>query len=93
MNVDVDFIKHVAATARINLSEKEAKAFVPQVKDILDAFRKLDEVNTDNVKPSFHPIVLKNRLREDEPQKCLSKEEALKNAESQGDYIRGPKIL
>ena len=69
----------------------EIKKFVPQLKEILEYFSKLDEVNTAKVKPSFQPVELKNMLREDKIKKCLSQDKALENAKEKKDgYFKGP---
>jgi aspartyl-tRNA(Asn)/glutamyl-tRNA(Gln) amidotransferase subunit C len=94
MEIDRTLIQHVAEVARINLSEPEIKEFLPQLKEIIKAFSEIQEVNTDNTEPSFHPIELKNALREDTPKKGLSNEEALRNTKHRKDgYFKGPKIL
>ncbi len=94
MKVDKELILKVATNARINLKEEEIKEFISQFKEILDSFSKLNEVNTNNVKPSFHPIDIKNVLREDVVKGCLSQEEALSNAKNKKDgYFKGPKVI
>lgn len=94
MKVDKELIEKVASVARLNLTEAEIKKFIPQLKDILAAFSKIDKADTKGVKPSFHPVELKNRLREDKKGKCLSQEEALSNTEHKKDgYFKGPRAV
>ena len=69
----VDLIKHLCLlyyhssfTSSI-LSEKECDEFLPQLKECLDAFSTLSEVDTTDTHPSFHPVPLQNALREDTP--------------------------
>lgn len=94
MKVDKALLEHVASLARLELTEKEIKKFLPQLKEILEVFSKLDEVNTDNVEPSFQPVELKNVMREDEAKECLSQEDALKLTEHKKDgYFKGPKAV
>lgn len=91
MKVDKELIEHIAGLARLKLTEQEIKKFLPQLKEILQAFSKLDEVNTSNTKPSFQPVELKNMLREDKVKPCLSQEKALSNAKEKKDgYFKGP---
>ena len=67
---------------------------MPQLKEILDNFSKLDEVDTKDVKPSFQPVEIKNAVREDKAGKCLSNEDALKNAVHKKDnYFKGPRAV
>jgi len=94
MKIDKELIKHVAELARLKLTDKEIDKFVPQLKEALEYFSKLDEVDTDNVKPSFQPVEIKNVLREDKEEKCLSQEEALSLTEHKKDgYFKGPRAV
>jgi len=94
MKVDKAMIERVASLARLKLKESEIKKFLPQLKDILSAFSKIDKVNTDKTKPSFQPVELKNMTREDKKGKCLSQEEALSNTEHKKDgYFKGPRAV
>ena len=94
MKIDKALIKHVASLARLNLTESEIKEFLPQLKEILDAFSKIKQVDTKNVKPSYHVVDIKNALREDIPKKCLDNETALKNTKHKKEgYFKGPKVV
>lgn len=94
MEVNRELILRVAKNARLNLTEEEVKEFVPQFKEILNSFKELDKVKTDNVKPSFHPIEIKNSVREDVTKECVPQKEILKNAKHKKDsYFLGPKAL
>jgi len=91
MKLDKELIEHIASLARLKLTESEIKKFLPQLKEILNAFSKLDEVNTNNTKASFHPVELKNMMREDKTKPCLSQEKALSNSKEKKDgYFKGP---
>ena len=91
MKIDKELIKRVSNNARLNLTEKEIEEFIPQFKDILNVFSKISEVNTDNVKVSIHPIEIKNSMREDITEKCITQEDALKNTKHKKDgYFKGP---
>ena len=96
IEVNKDLIRKVAVAARLKLTEAEIEKFVPQIKEIIvDSFSKLDKVDAKE-EPSFQPLPLKNRFREDEPKKCLSQEDALKNVApslKENGYIKGPKAL
>lgn len=94
MKIDKALIGHIADLARLKLTEAEIKKFLPQLKEILESFSKLDEVNTDNTKPSFQPVELENMTREDKIKPCLSQEEALCNAkEKKEGYFKGPMAI
>ncbi len=88
-------IDHISKLALIDLSEEEKEKLSKELGDILNYFNKLDELDTNNVKPTTHPIDgLKNVFREDEPWESLSNEEALRNAKHKKDgYFKAPRIL
>ena len=87
-------VKKVADLARINLTEKELEKFSKDLESILEAFKKLDKVNTDKVKPSFQPTPIKNVFRKDEVKKGLTQEEALANTKNkEKGYFKGPKAV
>jgi aspartyl-tRNA(Asn)/glutamyl-tRNA(Gln) amidotransferase subunit C len=90
--IDRKIVKHVADIARLKLTEEEIEKFTKQLKDILDAFRAIDEVDTSSVKPSFHPQEIKNVLREDEVVKW--EWDPLGNTKlKEKRYFKGPRII
>ncbi|MBW2969610.1 Asp-tRNA(Asn)/Glu-tRNA(Gln) amidotransferase subunit GatC [Candidatus Woesearchaeota archaeon] len=94
MEITPEIVKRVATNARIKLKEEEIKKFAAEMQEILDAFKKLSEVKTEDVEPSFHPTEIKNITREDKPGKCLDREKALSLTPHRTDkYFKGPKIL
>ncbi len=94
MEIDKKLLEHVASIARISLSEEETGKFLPQLKEALEFFSQLKEVNTDNVKPSFQPFELKNAMRDDEKEECFSQDDALSLTEHKKDgYFKGPRAI
>ena len=94
MKVDDKLVKQVAGVARLNLSDKEIKQFVPELKEILHTFSLLKEVDTKNVQPSFHPVEIKNVMRDDKATPCLTQEEALSLSQhKKNGYFVGPKVI
>ena len=94
MEVDRKLLEHVAEVARIKLNEEEIKKFLPQLEEALEFFSKLKEVDTDNVKPSFQPVEIKNAMREDIEKESLSQDNALSLAEhKKNGYFKGPRAM
>ena len=94
MKIDKATIKHVANLARLDLTDAEIEEFTPQLAEVLDAFSKLDELDTAGVKPSFHPVELEDMTREDKKTSCLPQEEALANSPNTKDrYFKGPRAV
>ncbi|MFX1302157.1 MAG: Asp-tRNA(Asn)/Glu-tRNA(Gln) amidotransferase subunit GatC [Promethearchaeota archaeon] len=90
-----DTIDHISKLALLDLSDEEKDKLSKELGDILNYFKKLEDIDTGNVKPMTHPIEgLKNVFREDEPWESLSNEEALKNAKhTKNGYFKAPRIL
>ncbi|MFX1346432.1 MAG: Asp-tRNA(Asn)/Glu-tRNA(Gln) amidotransferase subunit GatC [Promethearchaeota archaeon] len=88
-------LKHLSKLALLELSEEEEEKLSKQLGDILDYFKKLNDLDTSNVKPTTHPIEgLSNVFREDEPWESLSNEEVTKNSKYKQDgYFKAPRIL
>ena len=94
VNINKELVEHVAEVARLNLSEKEKKQFVKELKEILGSFSKLDEVDTKGIDISLQPVELKDMLREDKEEECLNQKEALSLTENKKDgYFKGPRAV
>ena len=63
--IDRELLEHIAEISQLKLTDKELERFREQLMVILEAFREIDEVDTEGVEPSFHPSELKDVLRED----------------------------
>ncbi len=86
-----ELVLELAEAARLSLSDEETERYTQQLNVILDAFKELDEVDTEGIEPSYHPIKIDDRLREDIPQTWIW--DPLANVEDkEGRYIRGPRI-
>ena len=89
--VSRNLVLELAKAARLELTVEETDRYTQQLNVILDAFRELDEVSTEGVEPSYHPIEIEDKLREDVPEKW--EWDPLANVvDREGKYIRGPKI-
>ncbi len=94
MKIDREMLRHIAETARLDLTESEIQEFLPQLREILSAFSQIKEVDTTGTKPSYHPVKLSDAMREDNPLPSISAEDALKNSIHKKDgYFNGPRVL
>ncbi|MCR4335559.1 MAG: Asp-tRNA(Asn)/Glu-tRNA(Gln) amidotransferase subunit GatC [archaeon] len=92
--VDEKLLQSVAKNARLNLTKEEEKKFLPQLKEVLDFFSKIDKLDVSKEKPSFQPLEMKNVFREDKVEKSLLQEDALSNTIHKKDgYFKGPRVL
>ncbi|MFX1294964.1 MAG: Asp-tRNA(Asn)/Glu-tRNA(Gln) amidotransferase subunit GatC [Promethearchaeota archaeon] len=86
-------VEHIAWLARIKLTGEEKDKFTKLFNDILEYFRKIDEVDTADVETTFHVVQLKNVLREDVIRPSLSPDEALKNVPKKDEtFIKAPRM-
>ena len=89
-----DQVRQVAKLSRIKLSEDEVQQFTAQLSDILAYVEQLNELNTENVEPTTHPLRMTNIFRDDRVGQSLTKEQALQNApQREGDFFSVPKVL
>lgn len=89
--VDIETVHKVADNARIKLDEEEAEEFREDFENILEKFSSLDEVETENVEPSFHPVEVDSKTRKDEVEETLDKEQVFQNTENnEDDSFKGP---
>jgi aspartyl-tRNA(Asn)/glutamyl-tRNA(Gln) amidotransferase subunit C len=87
-------IEHIGWLARIELNEAEKELFEAQLSSILDYFAVLDELDTEDVEPTYHVIGITDVVREDEPKAALSQSEALRNApKKENGYIKSPRMF
>ncbi len=85
MSLTPEEVRHIARLARVGLSDDEVPRLQSQLSEILDYFRRLQEVDTENVPPTAHTLAMHNIMRDDEPQPSIDKEEVLANAPQRED--------
>jgi aspartyl-tRNA(Asn)/glutamyl-tRNA(Gln) amidotransferase subunit C len=87
-------VEHVAALARLALTDDEIERFTEQLGVILENAARVEALDTEGVAPTAHPLPLVNVLRADEPRPCLDRDEVLAEAPAaeQGRF-RVPRIL
>ncbi|HVE43642.1 MAG TPA: Asp-tRNA(Asn)/Glu-tRNA(Gln) amidotransferase subunit GatC [Gammaproteobacteria bacterium] len=66
MSLSQEDVKKIAHLARLNVSEIETALFAPQLSNILNFIKQMDQVQTAQVEPMAHPLDdLSQRLRPD----------------------------
>lgn len=89
--IDRATMEHICLLAKLNLTEAEKDSYAKELSDVLEAFKVLDGIDARD-EPAFHPIEIKDRLREDEVRP--TKWDPLGNAKAtEKGYFRGPKII
>ncbi len=94
MSIDRSTVEHVAALARLALTEEEIERFTGQLAAILNAVAALQRVDTSAVAPTASILPLQDVLRDDVLGPCLPKEDALANApDREGDFFRAQAVF
>ena len=92
MLISESVVTHVANIARLELTKEELKEFTKQINDIIEAFKIIEKVDTNNIEPSFQPLEIKNVWREDEAKQFNW--DPLSNTENkENGYFKGPRSI
>ena len=92
--MDAALVRHIAALARIELSDRELERIAPQLESIIRYFDKLAELDTSAVEPLVHAVESRNVLAADDPQRSLGVEATLSNApRHDGELFRVPRVV
>jgi aspartyl-tRNA(Asn)/glutamyl-tRNA(Gln) amidotransferase subunit C len=80
MAISRDDVLHVAALARLDLTEEEVGRLETQLNAILEAVSKVSELELDDVPPTSHPLDVVNAFGADEPLPSLPLDDVFANA-------------
>ena len=87
-------VEHVAALARLGLTDDEIDRMQGQLNRILEAIGQLQSVDTSAVGPTAQVIALENVMRDDVARPPMARDAALANAPlREGDHLRVPVVL
>ena len=94
MKLTTEQLREVALLARLRLSREEESPLTMELDAILRYMDKLNQLNTDDVKPFKHAITALNPLREDRVTNRPDTESLLANApDRDGTFFKVPKII
>jgi len=94
MSVDTATVRHIARLARLQMSDAEVEATVPELNNILGWVEQLGEVNTDGVEPLTAVIDQSLRLRDDVVTDGDVRDQVLANApDAQHGFFAVPKVI
>ena len=94
VTLDLATVQHIAALARLGLTDAELERMRDQLSAVLDHISMLQEVDTSDIAPTAQVIQLENVMRADEVGPGLSRESALANApDREGPMLRVPVVL
>ncbi|MEG1705620.1 MAG: Asp-tRNA(Asn)/Glu-tRNA(Gln) amidotransferase subunit GatC [Clostridia bacterium] len=94
MNVSKEEVKHIADLARINCSENEIEKFSKDLTNIVNMANEINNLNTENIKPTTHILENVNVFRKDEVHASYDRDIILKNAPTkESGCISVPKVV
>ncbi len=89
--MDSETVRRVALLARIELSEEEIASYSEDLRDILEHFSLLDEL--EGLEDyGFNPVEVADVLRDDEPRQDIPAELLMRDMDTYQDYVRGPRL-
>ena len=94
MSLERADVARLAALARIDMTDDDLDRLSGQLSAIVDSVAKVQEVATDDVPATSHPIPMANVHRPDEVRPSLTQEQALSGApQAEDGRFRVPQIL
>lgn len=95
MEVNQETIAHLAQLSNFALTGDEAERLVGDISEIVNYISQLDELDTENVEPTYQVFEMENVWRPDEiMEQDANREELLRLTKAVQDYqIKVPKVL
>ena len=95
MSITREDVLHLAELSSISLDESQIEPLIKDLDNIVNYFSQLDELNTENVEPTYKCFDMQNVWREDNIVDFEAKREDLLalTTESEDNQIKVPKVL
>ena len=95
MEITREDILHLAQLSNLSLSEEEITSLKPDLQGIIGYISQLDELDTDNIEPTYQVFEMENVWREDEIlEQDASREQLLAlTKEEKDNQIKVPRVL
>ena len=95
MSITREDVLHLAELSNISLSEEQIEPLIRDLGNIVNYFSQLDELNTENVEPTYQCFDMQNVWREDVIEDFEAKRDDLLalTVESEDNQIKVPKVL
>ena len=94
MRLTDEEVRHIAALARIAMSDEDVRRMGEEMSQILDNFDALAQVDTEGVEPTGHSVEVTSVMRDDEAAESSQVDEVLANApDREDDLIRVRAVL
>ena len=95
MDINCETIEHLAGLSNFSLSDDEKTSLSKDLQNIIKYISQLDELNTDNVEPTYQVFEMENVWRNDEiVEQDANREQLLAlTKEEKDNQIKVPKVL
>lgn len=94
MNITDEEIERLAELARLDLSDAEREAMREDLNEILELAESIQDVDTDDVPPTYHAVPIDNVFGPDEVRPSIDVETVLDGAPDVSDgYFVVPRVI
>ncbi len=94
MKLSQEEVLHIAALAKIGVTEEDVEKLREQLSNILENFEALQKLDTTGIPPTAQSIALQNVIMRDEIRSSLTADEVLANApQREGDFFKVKIVL
>lgn len=94
MRLTSDEVRHLAALARVGMTDEDIETMRDQMSNIMENFDILSQVDTDDVEPTGHSVDLNSVMRDDEVAESSTLDQVMANAPNrEDDFIRVRAVL
>ncbi|PAB58551.1 Asp-tRNA(Asn)/Glu-tRNA(Gln) amidotransferase subunit GatC [Anaeromicrobium sediminis] len=89
MSIDKNTIKEICKIAKIHLTNEEIEEIEKDLNPIVEYMDSMDELDLENVEPTYRVFDSINPFREDEVKESLNHEDVFANTENrEGNYFK-----
>lgn len=94
MRLTSEEVRHLAALARVGMTDEDIETMRDQMSNIMENFDILSQVDTDDVEPTGHSVDLNSVMRDDEVAESSTLDQVMANAPNrEDDFIRVRAVL
>lgn len=87
-------VAYIARLAKVALTDEETERFSADLNQVLAYVAQLEQWDTSDVPPMYHPLPVYDAVRDDTPGESLSNEAAIANAPAAEEgQFRVPKVV
>jgi aspartyl-tRNA(Asn)/glutamyl-tRNA(Gln) amidotransferase subunit C len=94
MKLSREEVLHIAALAKVGVTDEDVETIGEQLSNILENFEALQKLDTTGIPPTAQSVALQNVIMSDEVRPSLGTEEVLANApQREGDFFKVKIVL